>query len=48
LGVMPFLDDTTKTPASYGWWINQTLNRLTIKSSNANDSSKVCVWMMVQ
>lgn len=48
LGITPILDDTTKTPASYGWWINQTLDRLTIKSSNANDSSKVRVWMMVQ
>ena len=41
--VTPVLDDSTKSLYYYGYSVTSDGSRLTIKSSNANDSSKVVV-----
>jgi len=48
LGITPNAPDTSKTPATYSWWIDNELKRITIKSSNSNDSDLVTVFMLVQ
>lgn len=48
VAMTPEMVDTTDTPPTYGWQLNLRKDRLIIRSSNANDSLRVGVIIIVK